>query len=335
MFKETRIFFMIAETSIHAGSGESYGAVDLPLQRDVVKNLPIIQASGVKGSLRDYLEFCLGNQENEKKEVFKKNIEVLLGPEEGSEYSSSISITEAKVLFFPVKSLYGVFCYITSPMVLSEFFRNQYLIENNIIINELNNLFLRYDECIICKENDLISKNNEVIINDYLLKVNDSRSLNNLIINEEVLGEFFKNKIFPNNKEYEYWKNNFNKRVVIVNDNFFRDVVNLSTEIVTRNKINDDTGVVDDKAGGLWDEENLPSDTILYSTVFVSNPYYNKENNKNDIIKKATDGIKFLIDNLNKKRIQIGGHKTIGKGFVFINFFDLQEVKNDIGTQKG
>ena len=39
----------------------------------------------------------------------------------------------------------------------------------------------------------------------------------------------------------------------------------LSTEVIARTKIDSNTGTVDKKIGGLWYEEYLPTDSILYS----------------------------------------------------------------------
>jgi CRISPR-associated protein Cmr4 len=304
MYDGRALMFMIAETSIHAGSGMSVGYVDLPLQRDVVREIPIIQSSGVKGALRDFFE-----------EIDKKKTEIIFGPEDGSQYSSAISFSDAKLLFFPVKSLYGVFAYITCPMVINDFLRDIKNVDPKISY-QID--ILPTDNMALTLDPNIISLNNNIVLNDILFqkeKINDNylRDLLNTL----------KNKIFPDNNEYRYWKENFLKRIAIVNDSVFRDFTLLSTEIVTRNKINDDTGVVDESGGGLWSEENLPQDSILYSLLFASKPYSNDNNG----FSNGSEIINYIKEKLDKNRIQIGGHKTIGKGFVFINFWE-QGVNN-------
>ncbi len=44
---------MIAETSIHPGSGRSSGFVDLPVARESITQYPVIVGSSLKGALRD------------------------------------------------------------------------------------------------------------------------------------------------------------------------------------------------------------------------------------------------------------------------------------------
>ena len=91
--------------------------------------------------------------------------------------------------------------------------------------------------------------------------------------------------------------------MVIVSDEIFRDLVTLTTEVVTRIKINPETGTVE--TGGLWSEEYLPSDTLMYSLILIP-----CRNVQNEIMK------------YDKKILQIGGDETIGKGFARIKIVE-------------
>lgn len=53
---KTALYLIEAITNLHVGSGEiSYGLVDNLIQRDVLSNLPVINASGVKGGLLEFM----------------------------------------------------------------------------------------------------------------------------------------------------------------------------------------------------------------------------------------------------------------------------------------
>lgn len=41
------LVFLYAETPLHAGSGTALGAVDLPIQRERLSGLPMVQGSGI------------------------------------------------------------------------------------------------------------------------------------------------------------------------------------------------------------------------------------------------------------------------------------------------
>ena len=99
MYKEKSLLFYLCQTGVHCGSGSSLEVIDLPIQREKHTNFPIFQGSTVKGTLRRFFEY-----------KDRKNAELIFGPEkDGSEYASCISVTDAKILFFPVKSFKGVF----------------------------------------------------------------------------------------------------------------------------------------------------------------------------------------------------------------------------------
>jgi len=50
----SELYIITARTNLHVGSGdEAYGLVENRVQRDVVTQLPNINASGLKGALRE------------------------------------------------------------------------------------------------------------------------------------------------------------------------------------------------------------------------------------------------------------------------------------------
>ena len=49
----TRIFHLHALSALHVGTGQSIGAIDLPIARSRATNLPLVPGSALKGVLRD------------------------------------------------------------------------------------------------------------------------------------------------------------------------------------------------------------------------------------------------------------------------------------------
>ena len=111
---------MYAITPCHAGSGSSLGVVDLPIQRERASNWPVIQASGVKGAFRANFD-KYKNQISEKKEQvkdFNKLTESIFGTSEGSGYAGSLSVSDAKILAYPMRSNISPFIWITSKILI-------------------------------------------------------------------------------------------------------------------------------------------------------------------------------------------------------------------------
>ena len=111
-------------------------------------------------------------------------------------------------------------------------------------------------------------------------------------------------------------------RLVILNDDDFKDFINLSTEVITRTKIDPTTGIV--VQGALFTEEYLPAETVMYSLALTS-PVFNK--NKSEFISddtmKEEEKIMQYFENEIPNVIQIGGNATIGKGIVKIQFCEV------------
>jgi CRISPR-associated protein Cmr4 len=90
--------------------------------------------------------------------------------------------------------------------------------------------------------------------------------------------------------------------------------VEMYTEVVTRNKINDETGIVE--TGALWVEEYLPRESVLYSTVFTVKPF-----KKSPKLVSETDVLNFIATGQHcPKYMWIGGNITTGKGMVRLQF---------------
>ncbi|NMC60647.1 MAG: type III-B CRISPR module RAMP protein Cmr4, partial [Candidatus Methanofastidiosa archaeon] len=129
MYKIARPFFMIVETPLHAGSGTELGIVDLPIQRERHTEFPKIEASGLKGCIREEFEKSTGEIPVDDA---KKAISLAFGPEEGDAHAGALGFTDARLLLFPVKSMKGVFAWVTCPKVLEKFRRDLELAEINI-----------------------------------------------------------------------------------------------------------------------------------------------------------------------------------------------------------
>lgn len=105
------ILFLFLKQPMHPGAGVSVGHVDLPIQREVHTGYPMVQSSGVKGSLREAVK----NREL----LSDEEIERIFGPKDRPDSRAAIVVTDARTLLFPVKSAAGVFSWISSPHALA------------------------------------------------------------------------------------------------------------------------------------------------------------------------------------------------------------------------
>ena len=318
MDKKANLLFLKAETPIHAGSGDSLGIIDLPIQRERHTGFPKIEASSLKGSIREAFEYKLIkliDDENRKKENLRK-INIAFGVDDSDldkfrkdeiqaeflkddtfqTFAGALSFIDSRILLFPVKSLRGIFAYITCPFVLKRLntdwkvFKNEDLFEYNDF-NELENTASNLDHLHVNK--------NSVMLEEFTFELQENENTKDIVAKlSEISGiEMIKDKL------------------VILPDDIFKDYVSNFTEAITRTKIDNENGTVEQ--GALWTEEYLPSETIMYSFVVYDDPHYKKINDF-----KASDEVKTFfeetVNNSLKNILQIGGNATIGKGLTNI-----------------
>ena len=284
MFENASIAIMYAVTPCHAGSGSALGVVDLPIQRERHTNWPMIQASGVKGAFRANFErFKSKIADKNQIKDFEKLSESVFGTDKGgsgSGYAGSCSISDAKILAYPMRSNVSPFVWITCPAVLKRFARDLEIAgkktfnagEFKADKNEAINL-------------GTVSLSGDVLLEDFEVKVNP-----------DTIDEF--------KKIADYFKDS--ERLLLVSDDVFNYGVTDCTQIMAQIKIEAETGTTKD--GSLRYQEELPSDTIMYTVI-----HWGKSKNPEEELSKDTIK-KFVTEEVIDKHIQIAGDETCGRG---------------------
>ena len=334
MSSTTNIFCIKALTSLHAGSGNDLGVVDLPIQREKHTTFPKIESSSLKGSLREALEsITIDKKANISKDLIEslikndENFDVnLLGKlnyntalqyvfgydEDGlgknvkehfndnTEFAGAINFTDARILFFPIKSARNVFAYTTCPYVLERFSKDAKIAGKQV---NITNFDVRDGNAIVHKDSKLLV-NGAVILEEYTFTATIDDTIKNQLVTLKISKEII-------------------DRLIVLSDNDFKDFVNLSTEVITRTKINNSTGTV--QPGALFNEEYLPAETVLYF-ITIANKIFKKDD-KLKIFKTQNQKENELVMNFFEKAlpefVQIGGNATLGKGIVNINKMEL------------
>lgn len=314
MFKKAKPLFLIVETPLHAGSGNDLGIVDLPIQREKHTDYPKIEASGLKGCIRE--SFSATGDESE--------ITLVFGPEAGDLHAGALGFTDARLLFFPVKSVKGVFAWVTCPAVLERFKYELSICQPSI--DFVDNI---PDVNRVPNKSELIVKDEKIVLEEYTFTVKSDNEC-------DAIGKWVAENVLPSDPSYKYWRDKVQQDIVILNDDDFRDFVTLSTEVIARTRIDSEKGTVVD--GALWYEEYLPSDSILYSLALAT-PLFVDEAKKGGTcfeidgegptknIGEAEKVMNFFFKGL-PNIIQIGGNSTIGKGIVRTHIYP-QGGEND------
>ena len=284
------ILYLYTETSMHVGTGVGLGAVDMPIQREKHTGYPLIQASGVKGALRNTAELALEQDIQKIKSIFGG-----ASGDEGEDFAGAVSPSDARILLFPVRALNGVFVWITSPTVLARFKEETGLGDVPDVLD---------NDTIQVSNNDLLI-NQQIMLEEYTYPAQMSD------VAKKWADYLATNALYSDTGAY--WKTRLRDHLVILPDNEFRDFVRYSTEIVTRIHIDDVKKTVKDKQ--LFTQELLPADSLLYSFVHVTDSR-DKQISANDVVGQLKDAV--------GNRVQIGGDETVGRGRVRLNWQEVQ-----------
>jgi CRISPR-associated protein Cmr4 len=293
-YERASLFLIRTVTPLHIGIGRVIGVVDLPIIRDAL-GFPVIPTSSLKGALR--------TQFSETPDV-----KVLFGPEPGEEaYAGALAVTEGHLLAMPVRSLRGIWVLVTSPLLIRRFVRMLQMMQYLEPIGEFEEFArgllnesegLEVDGALICKEGEekfsfeIMGKRQILINEEFQFECKQS----------ERVREFFEKIRVP-----EAW------RVILLHDDRVKDVIERSILRRARIRLKKEKVV---ESGGLWSEEDLPTDTLFFNILLYSKSR-SPENSKNveEVRRKVLKGL--LTDYEHGRGYTIfGGHETIGRGIV-------------------
>jgi len=306
MFLAGRLLFLYAETPLHVGSGSGLGAVDLPIQRERYTGFPIIQASGLKGALRS--EITTG-KDSEKNAIF--------GPE-NADHAGAVSPSDARLLLFPIRSLAGVFAWVTSLDVIERFRRDAAAL-GITDLPALPGSAPTADQAYVT--GNAVIAGDSVVLEEFAFTA----------IREEAataatqeLANWFAVNALPTNDEYKYWRDKLRTNLVILPNDAYRDFTLHATEVVTRVRLENETKTVAN--GALWTQELLPTESVLYAMISATRLRMSTDKKpatlaKTDAKAEADALLEWLGKGENMPhRFQIGGDETVARGLVRVRW---------------
>jgi len=314
---ERSLLFFYTETPLHAGAPGGTGAVDLPIQRERMTELPQVQASGIKGALREVFR---------SEEAKAKNLELSLfghRPPDDSlqaaaatdaenhedEHAGALAVTDARILLLPLRSARGGWVWATSPLVLQRLARD---IGGDAKTLPWRNLRPDNDDQVLVGGHSDVTlgsgEQRSVVVEDssYAAKSADASAFG-------ALAELIAAGL-PPGEVYASVRERVARQLVIVPDEEFFHWGRHGTEVVTRVRIDPDTGTV--AQGALWTEEVLPSEALLWSVTMMS-PCRRA---KKEPVEAAKLHETFVNELRHRTRILLGGDRSIGRGVVALGF---------------
>lgn len=347
MYRKAHPLFLFCQTPAHVGSGSELGTVDLPIQREKHTGYPKFEASSLKGSIREAFEKKVGNKafnaaadpdvtihrlfgydegslKDPEKGRLKKHFQKKKGKdakgddvfEDQNSFAGALGFTDARLLLFPVKSMKGVFAWITCFRVLKQFLADMKLTDPDFDIEGLNEAFLQTgDTYLFSADSSLKFNKDRIVLEEYTFKIDNE--LNGVVQVRQNgaktdFPDWLAENLFKN--DGSYWSEKIKKDIVVLPDNDFTDFVKLSTEVITRTKIDNETGTV--AQGALFTEEYLPSETLMYALILTAAEFREKTDDPAGVKPMAEPEVFNFFSQHLPEYFQIGANATLGKGIV-------------------
>ena len=297
-WEEALVTGIYTVSPLHVGTGQSEGAIDLPVAKEPHTGFAVIPASSLKGVARDAFERPAKNDEPRQKQL-----ETLFGPStkkadeaikdrkaEDSLYAGSIVFTEARLVAYAARSLNRPFVYVTCRLVLERLARD--LRAADVRVMAIPRLPSGAASTLVA---DRVLSSSTLVIEDLVYtpdRIGESSDV-------EEIGKSLA-KLLPED-EVET-RSRVQKNLVVIPDEDFASIVR-RLPVRARIKLGDKKTTSDDD-GNLWYEEQVPADCLFVSFIGVR------------------PGKRGALADFkgNKKALevsQIGGNETVGEGIVF------------------
>ena len=108
-----KIYWLHVISPLHVGAGRGIGYIDVPIVREKTTNWPYVPGSAIKGVIADSHKATKENREKDPQlaAAFGK-------PGDEDAVAGSLVFSDAAIVCLPVRSFYGTFAWITSPLAL-------------------------------------------------------------------------------------------------------------------------------------------------------------------------------------------------------------------------
>ena len=265
----SKILYLFTRTPLHVGAGASVGAIDQPVQRERHTGFPIIPGSSIKGVLRDHLK-SIGSENTDQ--FFGK------GSEGKDARAGDLSFGEARLVAFPVRSAKGAFALAVSPLTLRRIARDAGWTDLNVPDMPSDMKCLAGSKLVIPGKDAAELEEYRFGVTGEFPKAWEEKLTS--LLGDAVLGGAA-------------------GRFVLLSDGDLSHFAVNACQVNPHVRIDDETGTADD--GGLFNEETVPSETLLYSALTIL-----RSGSESNVVfdKLATEQL-----------VQFGGDGTTGLGF--------------------
>jgi len=288
-------------TPLHVGCGQDVGVVDLPVIRERVTGYPYLPGSGTRGALREAFP-------KERRNRF-------FGPEvadgEKLRFAGCVSVHDAKILLFPVRSDRKVFLWLTCPAVLQRFARDLAVFtpEHGELTPGGNLSSLELEEESFVGTSDLAAAGETLHLEEFAHRPAD--------------GE----EVEPARKSLQRWAaalsghlgiEDLASRLVVVADPVFHHFVRFATVVQQHNRLSSAKTV---HRGALFSVEAVPPEAVFYGFLGASPSRWPEGEEEfpaamkaQEVLAEVVEGVATTEEQAQRSVLHLGGDESTGLG---------------------
>lgn len=301
------LLFLHAQTSLHAGSGTALGTIDLPVQRERHTEWPLVPGSSLKGILRDACRTSVARATGGRRRDADADagLTAVFGPPtaEADKHAGALSVTDARILAFPVRSLRGVFAWVTCPAILERLDRDLRIAG----YPSLGEVPRPAENRIACAADaPLLVDGKFAILEEFEFERTDAPRL------APVVDWIARHAI---REDDAATRARLGKQLVVLHDDDFTHFARHATEVVARIALDYEAKTV--KKGALFYQEFVPPEALFYAIVLAT------ASQRRDHELAAGAVLGYVRERL-PRVLQIGGDETTGKGLCVTRLDVLQ-----------
>ncbi|MCK6530089.1 type III-B CRISPR module RAMP protein Cmr4 [Myxococcota bacterium] len=317
------LVFYYTETPLHAGSGTGIGAIDLPIQRERMSGLPIVQGSGIKGAWREAMRQRVGRgAARDSKAGDGKGADLVLswfGPEpprvgdgEGKTgeaaptFAGCVSLGDARLLLLAVRTLKGGWAWVTCPLILERLVRDLEILGMELPGWVSPGADLAGAWVSKGAKSAVVSEG-RLVIEDFDYAAEEREEVDRL-------GEFLRERAFPDTPSYAPFRDRIPGQLAVLPDEELLFLAHHATEVVARIRMDGGTGTV--AKGALWSEESIPAESFLWSLGTFTGDRRPGEEAGAGAMRRD-----FVAAARECARIRLGGDRTVGRGVVGVRVY--------------
>lgn len=296
MSNNRKILYIFTRTPLHVGAGASVGAIDLPIIRERHTGFPVIPATSLKGTFSD--EWNERVKVKRRKNDMEEEVEVIQRSADGkwlfgetdanNATAGALQFSEAKVLAFPIRSARGSFAWITCPLILRRAKRDG-------VLTDLSGMSNPSDEQALYTKGCPLDLGDKIVLEEYTFAHTGELPAN--------LGNTFKN-LFADDPVWA----EVASRLVILSDGMMSFFAQNACDVAQHVRIDDETGTA--ASGALFNQENVPSETMFYAVVHAFDGRGAAFKTKT-----AKEALAAFEAKIQGKAFQFGGDASTGLGW--------------------